>query len=146
MIPFYDDSGLLFYFHMTENGHEILVLTNPTKIILSTCEIFKRQFILTFHRYSYLFILGKFSLGYFGRMIADWLKRSHLKMSRILPRIFRIFYLNILVGCYRKHQDPSLVFRPLLKKYNFWMILKKKIADKTRDLGFEICILKKLNI
>ena len=33
---FYDDNVLLSYFHMTENGHKILVSTNPTKITLST--------------------------------------------------------------------------------------------------------------
>ena len=40
VIPSWDDSGLLSYFHMTENGHKILVLTNPAKIALGTCEIF----------------------------------------------------------------------------------------------------------
>ena len=75
VIPFWDDSDLLSYFHMIENGHKILASINPTKkITLSTHKIFKGQFILTFYRGSYLFIFGKTSLDYFGRMIADLLR------------------------------------------------------------------------
>ena len=32
VLSFYDDSGLLFYFHMTENGHKIFVSTNAAKL------------------------------------------------------------------------------------------------------------------
>ena len=32
VLSFYDDSDLLFYFHMKVNGHEILVSTNNTKL------------------------------------------------------------------------------------------------------------------
>ena len=48
-----DNSDLLFYLHMTKNGHKILVSTKPTKAALG--------------------VRRKFSLDYFGRMIANLL-------------------------------------------------------------------------
>ena len=59
VLHFRGNSGLLSYLHLTENGHKILVSTNHTKVALGT------------HK--------KFSLDYFGRMIANLLGVSFEK-------------------------------------------------------------------
>ena len=54
-----DNSDILFYLHMTKNGHKIIVSTKPTKVALG--------------------VRRKFNLDYFERMIVNLLGVSFEK-------------------------------------------------------------------
>ena len=82
VIPLCDDSGILFYSHMTKNGHKIIVSTNPTKVALGARK--------------------NFSLDYFGRMITNLLGVSFEKNISNTFEDVKIL-LKILMGCYHKH-------------------------------------------
>ena len=69
---------------MTKNGHKVFVSTNPTKVALG--------------------VRRKFSLDYFGKMIVNLLGVSFEKnVLNTFEDLFKVLYLKILVGCYRKH-------------------------------------------
>ena len=84
---FYDDSGLLFYFHTTGNGHKILVSIKAAKlpqILLGWAIIRYLNLWKMIHLYSFS---KKNSFDYFGKMIGD-LSKGLQKYFRILPRVF----------------------------------------------------------
>ena len=70
VLPFYDDSSMLFYFHMIRNGHKILMSTNIAKLPPNTSEMVKGQLLWPMIE-KYLFIRRKINFDYFEKTIGN---------------------------------------------------------------------------
>ena len=127
VLSFYDDSGLLFYFHTTGNGYKILVLTNTAKLPQILLGWFK-AIIWTYSRKIFILFL-KIDIDYFGKIIGDLSWGSRWKRSRILPGIFKDLSLKFSWNVTANTKSFIVGVLTYLKKWFYLIYSKRKIVD-----------------